>query len=75
MSRPFGKLREALRHSVFDSVAHGEALPLMLWLLQFIHESNREVLERNPALLLVVHDQRVCRKSEFARALAGLKIC
>jgi hypothetical protein len=54
-------------------VANGEALPLVLGILEFVYEGDRIVLEGNTAVTLCVGDKVVFAQTEFSCAFTGLK--
>jgi hypothetical protein len=56
-------------------IANGEALSLVLGVLEFVDESARVVLEGNTAVALGIGDQVVFAQPELAYALAGPKEC
>jgi hypothetical protein len=56
-------------------IADGEALSVVLGILEFVDEGDRVVLKGNTAVALGVGDQVVFAQPEFACALAGFKEC
>src|SRR5438445_4059110 len=56
------------------SVADGEALSIMLRMLQLIDEGNGEVLHRDPALARCVDEKLVVAEAEPTRALVGRQL-